>query len=334
MGRARFPALLLVLFAPVAFAGTPMDVDDVLDLLEAGVSERVILAQIEESGSDFGLTTSEIVRLEEMGVSERILEAMIRSGSGYGSLETEEGYEEEGAVAAVVPSHLGFLRYSHPRYVQVRMVPWSVPSMAYVYVDSDPWFWDPWWWDSYFYVSYRYYPWYRPGWHFAWAWHSPYSWGYWHDRYWWCGHRGHHYWDYRHTYSTAAARESYWKKKTTVRSAEADAPAYRSARYRGAERAPAASTVSQKKTRGSPHGSEARAPSASTVSPTKKRVRSEAASPQVSAPSSTRSSERIAPSRSHATRGSSPAPSASRSSAPPSSSRSSGSAGAKQPRGR
>ncbi|MFH1680110.1 MAG: hypothetical protein ABIH26_05625, partial [Candidatus Eisenbacteria bacterium] len=282
MGRSMFAAVLLLLLPLVSVARVPMDVEDVLDLLEAGVSERVIVAQIEESGADFDLSTGEILRLEKMGVNERIIEAMIRSGSRYGTSE-EEGYEDyddyvdEEEAALVVPSHLGFLRYSHPRSVQVRMVPWSVPHVSYAYVGVDPWFWDPWWWDSYFYVSYNYYPRYRPGWGFRWAWHSPHSWWYWHDHYWWRGHQGHQYWNYRHTYSTAAARESYWKKKTTHRAHASASPAYRSSRYRTDERTTPAETVSRKRTRVSPHGTATRGAKVSSPSSNRERYRTESA---------------------------------------------------------
>ena len=87
MNRRSALAVFLFLLVPAfAFGGDPMDVDDVLKLLEAGISERVIVAQIEASGSDFDLSTDDIVSLQDEERREvvRILrELTARVGGAY-----------------------------------------------------------------------------------------------------------------------------------------------------------------------------------------------------------------------------------------------------------
>jgi len=297
--------ILCALLIPAATAFGAMTVDDVIRLMEAGVSERVIIAQIEEDGTDFDLSTEDILELEEMGVGERIIEAMIRSGSLSAEMEAapsdEEVYVEE-EVVDVVPSHLGYTRYDHPRSVVVRYVPWSVPHVAYVY--ADPWYWDPWWWDSYFYVSYHWYPRYASRWYVSWSWASPY---YWH------GYHYHHWYDYdhyyahrsydgHHTYSYAADRRSSWKKKTVYRDAASTETAYRTTSansYRSKARvAPTSTTRSAavSSTRPKYRTSTTLTPrsdaSSSRVSSSRKRYRSDSSPAVRLTPPSTTSRER------------------------------------------
>ncbi|MFH1278771.1 MAG: hypothetical protein ABIK65_10375 [Candidatus Eisenbacteria bacterium] len=262
-------ALIMILLAPaIAFGGTHMDREDVLALIEAGVSERLIVAQIETSGSDFALTTDDILELEEMGVSERILEAMILSGGGDGSMMEVADAEEAAEVA--VPAHLGFYRYESPTYVDVRMVPWSVPNVRYVYVDYDPWYWDPWWWDTPFYVSYNYYPRWHSNWYLSWRW-NPYRWyGYHYAG--WGGHHhhGHHYTSHYYHDSSyhdgVASRAGTWKKKTvkrgTTTAAVSGTRAYQT-RSKSEVRTP--SRTSTRKTYGRPGSATARGSTVSTA---------------------------------------------------------------------
>ena len=209
-------AAILLLIPTLLFASGLMTVHDVLRLLEAGVSERIVIAQIEESRTDFDLSTNDILALEESGVGDRVIEAMIRSGS------SAEIYEEEEEIVteeiSEVPAHLGYYRYSNPHSIEVRLVPWSVPAVTYVELDS--YWWDPWWWDTPYYVSYHYYPGYRPHWRFASSWCNPYNWHHYHNVHWYnhswryhdhynpCGYGGDHH-NIHHV-----ATQSSWKKKT------------------------------------------------------------------------------------------------------------------------
>lgn len=220
MSRRLGFAAFLLLIPTFLLASELMTAYDVLRLLEAGVSERIVIAQIEESRTDFDLSTDDILALEEKGVGDRVVEAMIRSGS------REEIYEEEEEIAteeiSEVPAHLGYYRYSSPHSIEVRLVPWSVPAVTYVELGS--YWWDPWWWDTPYYVSYHYYPRYRPYWHFASSWCSPYNWHHYHHVHWynhpWRYHDQYHHNNYRGGHhgssntSIAAATHSSWKKKT------------------------------------------------------------------------------------------------------------------------
>ncbi|MBN1827080.1 MAG: hypothetical protein JW958_12550 [Candidatus Eisenbacteria bacterium] len=243
MARRLGFALMLLIAPTLVFAGGRMSVDDVIRLLEAGVGERVVIAQIEESGSEFDLSTEDILDLEEMGVPEKVMEAMIRSASG----ETEYVEEEEVEEYSAVPSHLGYYRYQSPNQVVVRLVPWSVPAVTYV--DLDPWWWDPWWWETPYYVSYVHYPWYRSSWYFRSSWYRPVYWPVYHYNHW---YDHDHYVvnrDHGRTYHTAAAAQSSWKRKTQV---ERNASVVRTGSYSTREktvRAKALSGTSQSRYR-------------------------------------------------------------------------------------
>lgn len=220
--RSALAGFLLLLVPAFALGGDPMDVDDVLKLLEAGISERVIVAQIEASGSDFDLSTDEIVSLQEQGVGERIIEAMIRSGSD-AAIEDggEEAIDEQEDQTVVVPAHLGFARYDHAGYVDIRLVPWSVPNVSYVYIGYDPWYWDPFWWDTPYYVSYHSYPRWYWGWGAGPWYYRPYGWYarncYWpshHDHYY---ASTHHYYNHPSSHDGVVSRSGTWKKKSVDR---------------------------------------------------------------------------------------------------------------------
>ena len=321
--RSGIVGALLVLFSTFALGAEPMRVQDVLDLLEAGVGERVIIAQIEASGSDFRLETSDIVRLQEMGVGERIIEAMIRSGGEEGGYAEEEEDAEE-AVLAVVPSHLGFSRYGRGGAVAVRMVPWSVPHVSVVYSDWDPWFWDPWWWDTNFYVSYSSYPWYRTGWHASWWWHDPHPWWYWRDAHGWCHPGPHHGWDQGGSHGAPVSHATYWKKKTAQREVPGT-PHSSSGRYRTAKRSSTGETVGAARSRVYAPRKAGRAGEAAPSAVSRKRTRADASEPRITTPPA-RDSGRIAPSRAPS-RASAPSSGATRSSSG-SSARGSGSSSA------
>lgn len=76
--RGWHPIALLV--AALTLNGaSALSVDEVVELSQAGVSDDVILAQIEADGSRYVLTTAVIRRLHEQGVSDRVVEAMVRT---------------------------------------------------------------------------------------------------------------------------------------------------------------------------------------------------------------------------------------------------------------
>jgi hypothetical protein len=58
---------------------------DVIRLSQAGVSDSVIIAKIDQSGSRFDLSASDIIDLKKSGVSEKVIEHMLRrSGARHG----------------------------------------------------------------------------------------------------------------------------------------------------------------------------------------------------------------------------------------------------------
>ena len=63
--------------------GQPLGLADVKALAKAGVSDEVIISQIRNSRTAYRLTTSEIIELKEAGVSERVIDFMINTPSLY-----------------------------------------------------------------------------------------------------------------------------------------------------------------------------------------------------------------------------------------------------------
>ena len=179
-------ALLFTLTGALAVSAEPIELDDVIRLLEAGVGERVVIAQIEANGVGFDLSTEEILALKEEGVPESVIEALIHS-SGVREVGDELAYSEEGEEErSEVPAELGFSRYDAPSSVEIALVPYAVPRVSYVY---DPWYWDYFWYDPWYYVS----------------WTHPYRYGYYGCFYPYHGsglyvsyHYGHHYYPNHH----------------------------------------------------------------------------------------------------------------------------------------
>ncbi|MCA9728501.1 MAG: hypothetical protein KC729_12505 [Candidatus Eisenbacteria bacterium] len=75
----HFAALMLALFA-LASPAWAMSVSDVLDLLRAGVSESVILDQVDAEDARFQLDTEDILALKNMGASDDLVRALIATG--------------------------------------------------------------------------------------------------------------------------------------------------------------------------------------------------------------------------------------------------------------
>jgi hypothetical protein len=90
---------------------------EVQAMVQAHVSDSVILSQIQNSGAGYALTADQIIALKNAGVSDTVLNAMINSASK--------------PVQATTTVESG---------------PYVYP---YVYVDPWPWFW--WGWGPYYY---------------------------------------------------------------------------------------------------------------------------------------------------------------------------------------
>lgn len=61
--------------------GEQLDVQDIKDMSKAGVRDDVIISQIQATGSEFHLTTADIIDLKNSGVSQKVINAMIKSGN-------------------------------------------------------------------------------------------------------------------------------------------------------------------------------------------------------------------------------------------------------------
>src|SRR5579859_362581 len=64
--------------------GQPLGVADVKALARAGVSDEVIISQIRNSHTAYHLSTADIIDLKDAGVSEKVIDFMINTAS-YGS---------------------------------------------------------------------------------------------------------------------------------------------------------------------------------------------------------------------------------------------------------
>jgi len=72
--------------------GQPLTVADVKALVKAGVTEEVIIAQIQNSHTVYHLSAADIIDLRDAGVTDRVIDCMINSPSTVGaSAETTSG---------------------------------------------------------------------------------------------------------------------------------------------------------------------------------------------------------------------------------------------------
>jgi hypothetical protein len=58
-----------------------MGLADVVALAKSGVSDDVIVSQIQNSHAVYHLTTAEIIDLKDSGVSEKVIDFMINAGN-------------------------------------------------------------------------------------------------------------------------------------------------------------------------------------------------------------------------------------------------------------
>lgn len=61
--------------------GDQLTLYDVKEMTRAGITEDVIISQIEQTGSRFYLSTNDIIDLKNSGVSQRVINYMIQTGS-------------------------------------------------------------------------------------------------------------------------------------------------------------------------------------------------------------------------------------------------------------
>ncbi len=75
-------AFVAVLLAPAVVMAQPMTVDEVVKLLKNDISDNIIVARIEETGSYFSLSTDDLIKLSEAGASDELVRYMIMRKPG------------------------------------------------------------------------------------------------------------------------------------------------------------------------------------------------------------------------------------------------------------
>lgn len=70
----------------------PMTVSDVVALSKAGVGDSVIIAQMHATQSAFALSNQEIIDLKNAGVSEKVIAAMIKTNARSGKRDSSYVY--------------------------------------------------------------------------------------------------------------------------------------------------------------------------------------------------------------------------------------------------
>jgi hypothetical protein len=192
----RALGLVLLLIPVAAFAGPDgtLDLDDVLRLHYAGVSEDIILSEIIVTESIFRLSVDDILRLKEAGVSDRLVQFLIDTGRGSAGEDDVTVHADEPAAGTDAEEWVNEIEELEPTTTYDVSLSYSYPA----------WWYDCYWYD-YWYWDFSYYPyssswvyhlgaWY-PGWYgYRTCW-APAYWGYrsWcYDRWdypWWAGSR-------------------------------------------------------------------------------------------------------------------------------------------------
>jgi len=149
---------------PAYVQPTPMSVADVKALMRAGVSEDVIISQIQSSHTIFHLSASDIIDLRDAGVTDRVVNYMINTPNT--------------ATPATAPESAVVVQQAPPAPLVDTYV--AAPGPDYVWVNGE-WSWDGirWVWVGGHWM-------YPPHAHVVWV--SGYRW---HDAYGWHYERGH-----------------------------------------------------------------------------------------------------------------------------------------------
>lgn len=83
--------------------GQPLGLADIKALAKAGVSDEVIISQIRSAHTAYRLTTAEIIDLKEAGVSEKVIDFMINTPSSAGAPDSSAVDQSGGTVYVSQP---------------------------------------------------------------------------------------------------------------------------------------------------------------------------------------------------------------------------------------
>jgi hypothetical protein len=126
-------------------------VPEVLQLVQAKVSDSVIISYVQNSGTIYSLKASEIVYLKQQGVSDNVLNAMLNQRSRLtGSSEPSTTTASSTAASAQADT---------PGAPTANYVQTAQPSTVYVMPDTQTYQYDTWYYGAYPYYSYPYYGW-------------------------------------------------------------------------------------------------------------------------------------------------------------------------------
>lgn len=177
--------LLLIAAAPVA----AVTVDDVIKLSEAGASDSVIMAKIDDDGTVFRLTVDDILQLKEKGVSDVVITYMMNAGK-MDQNETAQSPDTSADETGPPAGNDDGKSYDDGGDVGV-----GVNFDAYGNVGVSFGYYYPHW-PGYWY-SYYYDPFWWPSWCYYWNYWAPYPYYYWYSDPWYaCNGYYHGYYDH------------------------------------------------------------------------------------------------------------------------------------------
>jgi hypothetical protein len=141
--------------APQLSYGVPQ----VMQLVQAKISDGVIVNYIQNSGTIYALKADEIVYLKQQGASDNILNAMLNQRSRLTG-STEPANTTASSPAASVQTYSP----AAPAPVVIYEQQTAPPSTVYVIPDTQTYLYDSYYYSAYPYYSYPYYGGYYSGW--------------------------------------------------------------------------------------------------------------------------------------------------------------------------
>lgn len=144
----------------------PFGAAQILQLVQAKVSEDTVIAFIRNSGNSYGLKADQIIYLRQQGVTDAVLTAMLsQPRNGLVSAPPAPPAPPAPAPAPVAEAPAASTATVAPTVTYVQ------PAPATTYYYADPYYYDP------YYYYYPAYGWYAPvsvGWSWGWGWHGGY----------------------------------------------------------------------------------------------------------------------------------------------------------------
>src|SRR5205807_12380 len=121
--RSRFVAVtlvapLLMALSPAAVAQETLTNQSVVERVKAGLSERVIVAKIRTSPTNFDVRTDALIALKKNGVPEKVIEAILSPSAPAASAESSPSAAPPSASVAAVPPAMSPAR-TRPTVFQV-----------------------------------------------------------------------------------------------------------------------------------------------------------------------------------------------------------------------